>query len=116
MPVEQKINAELDIPAYGIVSDGTWWQFGVLVGDAFTQNRTSFSLDDVPTLFGAVHAVFKAAGAAPKDTSLQYACLLNLSHKKFSYVYTCLYVSRKLALEILTWVQILRKVEPLMRR
>lgn len=67
----QKINAELDIPAYRIVSDGTWWQFGVLVGDAFTQNRTSFSLEDVPTLFGAVHAVFKAAGAAPKDTSLQ---------------------------------------------
>ncbi len=65
----QKINAELDIPVYGIVSDGTWWQFGRLVGDAFTQNRTSFSLDDVPTLFGAVHAVFKAAGEAPKDTS-----------------------------------------------
>jgi len=60
----QKINADLDIPAHGIVSDGTWWQFGVLVGDAFTQNRTNFSLDDVPTLFGAVHAVFKAAGAA----------------------------------------------------
>ena len=57
----QKINADADIPVHGIVSDGTWWQFGWLVGDAFTQNRTSFSVDDLTTLFGALDAVFKAA-------------------------------------------------------
>ena len=55
----QKINADSDIPIYGIVSDGTLWQFGYLVGDAFTRNKTSFSVDDLPTLFGAIDTVFK---------------------------------------------------------
>ena len=56
----QKINDNLEFPVYGIVSDGTWWQFGQLIGDAFTQNRTSFGVDNLPLLFGAVDAVFKA--------------------------------------------------------
>lgn len=57
----QKINDDPDIPVYGIVSDGTWWQFGHLIADAFTQNRTSFSVDNLPRLFSAVNTVFKAA-------------------------------------------------------
>ena len=66
----QKINAEPDIPVYGIVSDGTWWQFGRLVGDAFTQNRTSFSVDNLPALFGAIDAVFKAASEVSNRAGL----------------------------------------------
>ena len=57
----QKINADLDIPVYGIVSDGIRWQFGQLVGDIFTQNWTDFSTDNLPVLFGAIDSVFKAA-------------------------------------------------------
>ena len=57
----QKINDDPDVPVYGIVSDGERWQFGKLVGDAFTQNKTSFSIDHLPALFGAINAVFKAA-------------------------------------------------------
>ena len=57
----QKINEDLERPVYGIVSDGERWQFGHLVGDVFTQNRTSFSVDGLPPLFGAVDSVFKAA-------------------------------------------------------
>ena len=57
----QKINADTDIPVYGIVSDGERWQFGKLINDTFTQNRTNFSIDNLPTLFGAINAVFKAA-------------------------------------------------------
>ena len=60
----QKINADSDIPIYGIVSDGTLWQFGYLVGDAFTRNQTSFSVDDLPTLFGAIDIVFKTVSKA----------------------------------------------------
>ena len=60
----QKINDDPDTPVYGIVSDGERWQFGKLVGDAFTQNRTSFSIDNLPALFGAMDAVFKAASQA----------------------------------------------------
>ncbi len=60
----QKINDDPDVPVYGIVSDGERWQFGKLVGDTFTQNRTSFSIDNLPTLFGAINTVFKAASEA----------------------------------------------------
>ncbi len=63
----QKINAEPDVPVYGIVSDGTLWQFGYLIGDAFTRNRTSVTMDNLPALFGAVNSVFKAAGT--RDTN-----------------------------------------------
>ena len=54
------INGSVDSPVYGIVTDGALWQFGRLIGDTFTQNRTDFALADLPTLFGAVDSVFKA--------------------------------------------------------
>ncbi|MCE2412743.1 hypothetical protein J4G07_01940 [Candidatus Poribacteria bacterium] len=60
----QKINDDPDTPVYGIVSDGERWQFGKLVNDAFIQNRTGFSIDNLPVLFGAINAVFKAASQA----------------------------------------------------
>ena len=56
----QKINDDPDFPVYGIVTDGTVWEFGKLVGDVFTRNRTNFTLADLPVLFGAVDSVFKA--------------------------------------------------------
>ena len=56
----QKINDAPDLPVYGIVSDGVLWQFGCLIGDVFTQNRTGFGVDNLPILFGAVDSVFKA--------------------------------------------------------
>jgi hypothetical protein len=65
----QKINANLDIPVYGIVSDGIFWQIGHLVNETFTQNRTSFSVDNLPALFGAIDAVFKAANGDYQKTS-----------------------------------------------
>ena len=63
--VAQKINAQnieehAAFPVYGIVTDGISWQFGKLVGDTFTENLTPFSLGDLPRLFGAIDAVFKA--------------------------------------------------------
>ena len=62
----QKINDAPDFPVHGIVSDGTWWQFGRLIGEVFTQSRTSFGVDNLPLLFGAIDAVFKATiGAVP---------------------------------------------------
>ena len=61
----QKINAQnikehAAFPVYGIVTDGMMWQFGKLVGDIFVENLTPFSLGDMPRLFGAIDAVFKA--------------------------------------------------------
>ena len=65
MVAAQKINAQnikehAMFPVYGIVTDGIGWQFGKLVGDTFTENITPFSLGDLPCLFGAIDAVFKA--------------------------------------------------------
>ena len=57
----QKMNNDVDFPVYGIVTDGNLWQFGRLVGDTFAQNRADFTLANLPMLFGAVKAVFKAA-------------------------------------------------------
>ena len=63
----QKINEDTAFPVYGIVTDGMMWQFGRLVGDTFTENITPFSLGDLPRLFGALNAVFKAVqnGSTP---------------------------------------------------
>ncbi len=63
----QKINGNADIPVYGIVTDAIRWEFGQLVGDTFTQNRTGFALDNLPLLFGAVNAVFRAATEASTE-------------------------------------------------
>ena len=56
----QKINDDTAFPVYGIVTDGTLWQFGRLIGDTFTQNRTDFTWANLPALFGAVDSVFKS--------------------------------------------------------
>ena len=65
----QKINEDMEHPVYGIVSDGTLWQIGHLVGETFTQNRTSFSVDNLPVLFGAIDSVFRAASEVSQKTS-----------------------------------------------
>ena len=67
----QKINANTDMPVYGIVSDGTLWQIGHLTKETFTQNRTSFSVDNLPVLFGAIDSVFKAANEFSQQTSTE---------------------------------------------
>ena len=65
----QKINEDMEHPVYGIVSDGTLWQIGCLVNETFTQNRTSFSVDNLPVLFSAIDSVFKALSEAYQKTS-----------------------------------------------
>lgn len=61
MLAAQKINGDPDTHVYGIVSDGTTWEFGLLVGNTFTRNRVSVTMYDLPLLFGAVDFVFKAS-------------------------------------------------------
>ena len=67
----QKINEDMEHPVYGIVSDGTLWQIGCLVNETFTQNRTSFSVDNLPVLFGAIDSVFKASSEFSQKTSAE---------------------------------------------
>ena len=63
----QKINDNAAFPVFGIVTDGTLWQFGRLIGDTFTQNRTDFALANLSTLFGAVNSVFEAANIVDSE-------------------------------------------------
>lgn len=56
----QKINDNPSFPVFGIVTDGTSWEFGKLAGDTFTRNRTNFTVANLPILFGAVDSIFKA--------------------------------------------------------
>ena len=60
----RKINDDAATPVHGIVTDGKLWEFGRLVGDVFTQNRTSFTSDNLPRLLGAVDSVFDTATGA----------------------------------------------------
>ena len=68
----QKINDDAAFPVYGIVTDGTLWQFGRLIGDTFTQNKTDFALANLPTLFGAVNSVraYAASICSPRSPCL----------------------------------------------
>ena len=68
MIAAQKIKANPDFPVYGIVSDGTLWEFGRLVGEAFTRNRTSVTMDNLSILFGAVDSIFKASTEVVLET------------------------------------------------
>ena len=61
MLAAQKINGDPDTHVYGIVSDGTMWQFGKLIGDDFIRDRTSVPMDNLPHLFSAIDAVFKVS-------------------------------------------------------
>ena len=69
MIAAQKINRNAMFPVYGIVTDGVSWQFGKLAGDTFMENITPFSLGDVPRLFGAIDAVFKAVQNSGTETT-----------------------------------------------
>jgi len=44
---------------YGIVSNGAVWQFGKLISDIFTQNKTFYTIQDLEKLFAAVNYVFQ---------------------------------------------------------
>jgi len=62
MLASQKINREDMRPVYGIVTDGEVWQFGMLVKDVFTKNRTRLPVDNIDKVFGAVSHLIETAG------------------------------------------------------
>ncbi len=54
----QKLNDKVDLPIYGIVTDGKIWEFGQLENKLFTKNIKSFTIDNLANLFGALHFIF----------------------------------------------------------
>ena len=54
----QKLNASPNQIIYGIVSNGQFWQFGMLHQQTFTKNLTSYGVSDLDRLIAAVNALF----------------------------------------------------------
>ena len=50
----QKINNDNLKRVYGIVTDGTLWQFGKLVEDLFTLSETALTINELKKVFGAI--------------------------------------------------------------
>jgi len=55
----QKLNDDDKTPVFGIVTDGERWQFGKFEKNLLTRHASSFVIDDLPGLFGALHHIFQ---------------------------------------------------------
>lgn len=58
MVAVQRINNEPEQTIFGMVSNGAVWQFGKLILDNFTQNKTFYTIQDLERLFAAINYVF----------------------------------------------------------
>ncbi len=59
MIAAQRLNGELEIIVFGIVSNGGTWQFGKLEKDVFTRNTTPYTIYELDKLFAAVNYLFQ---------------------------------------------------------
>ncbi|NMF66454.1 hypothetical protein DP113_19595 [Brasilonema octagenarum UFV-E1] len=59
MIAAQRLNDELKIIIFGIVSNGDRWQFGKLEAEVFTRNITYYTIQELDKLFAVVNYVFQ---------------------------------------------------------
>ena len=59
MIAAQRLNAELDIPIFGITSNGSFWQIGKLEGNVFTRNLAPYTLYEIDHLASAINYIFR---------------------------------------------------------
>jgi hypothetical protein len=59
MIAAQRLNGEPPITIFGIVSNGSIWQFGKLETDVFTRNIAPYTIYELDKLFAAVNYVFQ---------------------------------------------------------
>lgn len=57
----QRINKKEQIPAHGIVTDGELWQFGKLVENLFTRNKTALAIGEIRKVFGAISYLIRSS-------------------------------------------------------
>lgn len=55
----QRLNDELQVTIFGIVSNGNTWQFGKLEGNVFTKNITPYTIYELDKVFAAVNYLFQ---------------------------------------------------------
>jgi hypothetical protein len=63
MLAAQRLNQAPDVPVYGIATNGSSWQFGVLLGRELTVDPNATALSNLDTLSQRLHAVFRAVRA-----------------------------------------------------
>lgn len=54
----QKLNDDV-APVYGVVTDGNLWQFGRFSGRSLQKNKRSYTIDDLPQLFGSLEFIMQ---------------------------------------------------------
>ncbi|MDY7015169.1 MAG: hypothetical protein SVX43_16545, partial [Cyanobacteriota bacterium] len=59
MIAAQRLNGEMELTIFGIVSNGDRWQFGKLEGENFTRNITLYAIQNLDSLFAATHFIFQ---------------------------------------------------------
>ncbi|MCU0544432.1 MAG: hypothetical protein MUE44_20030 [Oscillatoriaceae cyanobacterium Prado104] len=59
MVAAQRLNDELQVTIFGIVSNGKDWEFGKLEGLVFTRSIDRYFLQEIDRLFAAVNYVFQ---------------------------------------------------------
>jgi len=59
MVAAQKLNDELNVTVFGIVSNGDRWQFGKLETNIFTRNKAYYTIQELDKLFAAVNYIFQ---------------------------------------------------------
>jgi hypothetical protein len=59
MIAAQRLNDELQVRIFGIVSNGDRWQFGKLEANLFTRNKTFYTIQELDKLFAAVNYIFQ---------------------------------------------------------
>ncbi|WP_088240471.1 hypothetical protein [Calothrix rhizosoleniae] len=59
MIAAQRLNGELPITIFGIVSNGKIWQFGKLEGGNFTTNINIYTIQNLDQIFTAVNYIFQ---------------------------------------------------------
>jgi hypothetical protein len=62
----QKMNANDELPVYGIVTDGELWQFGKLIRNEFTKEKMRLTINDVPALFGVIASILDSMEDYPR--------------------------------------------------
>lgn len=60
MLAAQRLNQAPDLPIYGIATNGTSWQFGMLLGRELTVDPNATALSNLDTLAQRMHAVLRA--------------------------------------------------------
>lgn len=66
----QKINNDALKQVYGIVTDGTLWQFGKLVKDLFTFSETALTINELKKVFGAIGYLMR--DSLPKNQEIKH--------------------------------------------